>query len=142
MKTKLPSILVVLAVVTFGVAVFSAGFYARPKYDQRQENAAAVVASKFVKNLTAGDNDAAYSLTSKNLQSKQTKEQFVVDMPGLKADKPEFVAPQVARLKGTILYTQSVNNLPPTTSGKTTGDFYIGVVKEDGAWKVDTASVR
>lgn len=135
-------ILTIAGIVLAGAVLFLAGFYLRPQYDKKQFSGTTSTAKKFVTNVTSGDTDAAYVLTSKSLQAQQSKEEFTDLLSGLKADKPEFSPGQAIKNGEGILYYQRVLNMPEAPSGSTNANFYITLEKEGDTWKVATVSVQ
>ncbi|MEO5627388.1 MAG: hypothetical protein ABIQ89_00675 [Candidatus Saccharimonadales bacterium] len=139
-QMKKPLIVLLVAVITIGA--FLAGFYVRPSYDKRQFSGSTKAAQDFVKDLTSGNNDAAYAMTSKVLQEQQDKAAFTSAVGELKSEKPELQKPQAVKNGDMVLYYQRVLNLPKSAKGSTSGLFYITLVKEDGKWKVSSLNVQ
>jgi hypothetical protein len=139
-QMKKPIVLIVTALVV--VAVFFAGFAARPVYEKRQFENSTKTAQDFVKLIVEGKNDQAYALTTKTLQSQQDKAAFAAALGDLKSDKPDIQKSQAVNNDGTIIYYQRVLNLPKSTKGSTTGLFYVTSVKEDGKWKIASVTVQ
>lgn len=142
MNMKAKKVLTIVGLVLGAVAFFLAGFYVRPQYEKRQFSGSTTPAKQFVQKVTAGDTNGAYALTSKSLQSRQSKEEFTQLVAPLKADKPEFNAGQAVRSGNSIVYYQRVLNMPASSGGSTNAEFYITLEKDGDNWKVATVSVQ
>ena len=118
------------------------GYGMRTFYDSRQNEKAAAAGSEIINNLVAGEIVAAYALTADSLQENQSQEEFVAAMSGLMSEDPRMLEGQTLRGDGKILYQQYVENLPETSTGKTSGDFYITLVKEGNNWRAASISVQ
>jgi hypothetical protein len=138
-KSKL---LFIIGVILAVIAIFMAGFYAHAYYETQQTNSAKNVAKAFVADLVNGKTDAAYSLTSKSLQSKQDKAAFAKAIGDVKSSKPAYGDSQYIMRQGKFYYAQRALNLPKTSSGSTTGDFSLVLVRQGTVWRVLTVSVQ
>lgn len=99
----------------------------------------------FVNALVDGDVDKTYSLGSTAYQAKNTKDHVKSVSDTLKSDDPEFSDEEIFfgkdQTTNQALYLASVSNLPSNAYGRTTGNFVIRLVVQDGAWKVDSSQV-
>jgi Tfp pilus assembly protein PilE len=136
---KLPQTLVVAAAV---VAAFVVGFVTYPQYQHYHQRQVIDASKLFVGDLVAGNNAAAYALSSSNIQSKQTADQFNASMGDLKSSEPQYSGEEVALGKTNATYSVTVNNLPADGVGSTNGTFQLGLVKQSGKWVVDSVSVQ
>jgi hypothetical protein len=137
-KKLIPIVGIIMAVI----AVFLGGLFSHSYYSTQQANSAKTTASTFVQDLVTGKVETAYGLTSKSLQSKQNKDSFVKAIGDLKADKPYYEAAQYTTRDGNFYYSQRVLNLPKTSTGSTSGDFYLMLTKDGLSWKVATVKVQ
>lgn len=140
MNTK--KILMIVAAVVLAIGLFLGGFYARGKYDSRQEAQATAVAKTFVSDLVNGKTSEAYKLTAASLQKKQNATAFSTAMQNLKADKPQYQSAQVMRQGNQVFYLQQVSGLPASATGSTTGNFYVALTKDGNSWKVSTVTIN
>lgn len=131
-----------LGAVLVAIGLFSAGYYTRGVYEQQQDKAAAKVGATFVQDLVSGKTSEAYSLTSKSLQSKQSKEDFTNTVKGLKADKPVYDDVQSTTKDGHFYYSQRVLGLPAASNGNTTASFFIVIDKQGMDWRVSQVTVN
>ncbi len=137
-KNKTTMLLAILVAIGF----FLAGFMLRSAYDKQQETQASAVGDKFLTSLLAGDTASAYNLTDDTLQDAQTEEEFSSILGLLKTESPEKLEASILKGNGRTLYVQYVENLPATADGKTSGEFFITLVKDGKDWKVSTVSVN
>ena len=63
-------------------------------------------------------------------------------MKDLKADKPSYGKESVLKASnGNVVYIQVVEGLPKTADGRTSGQYNVTLVNQDG-WKVNGATVN
>jgi hypothetical protein len=132
----------ILGLVALVVVAFFVGFFARPEYNSYHQHQVTSVAKSFVADLVAGNNAAAYAMTSSALQQKQTQDQFSQALGNLKSSNPQYSNENVVVNKAGAGYTVTVGNLPADGVGSTNGIFQLTLVKQSGKWVVDTANVQ
>ena len=132
----------IILTVVVALVLLMIGYGMRMFYDNRQDDKAAKAGSEIVNNLVTGNLEQAYALTAPGLQENQSQEEFVQAMTGLATEDPIVVEGQILKGDGKILYQQYVENLPETSTGKTSGDFYITLVKDGNSWKAANISVQ
>ncbi len=135
-------ILIIVAIIAVVVGIFTAGFFARPVYDDRKYSGSTETGKAFVAHLTSGDNAAAYAMTTKAYHDREDQKTFEAAVGQLKTDKPDAQKAKIVENGDTVTYYQRVQNLPPTKNGNTTGDFYLTITKEQGDWKVASVTVQ
>ncbi len=107
---------------------------------------AKAVAAGFVTAMTSGQVSQAYEYGSAFYKSKNTQAsiQDVSDKltaDGVKISNEEFYLGRDS-VSGQAFYLALVDNLPPsTTTGKTTANFIVKLVFEEGVWRVDSLQV-
>lgn len=137
---------IVVSVIVIVVAVFI-GYRLGIKKNTIQDSDAKAkqAAVGFVGAITKGDVDATYALGSKSYQAKNTKERVKDIADTLKSDNPQIADEEIFfgkdQTTNQAIYLSSINNLPPNSYNRTTGNFVIRLVVEDGQWKVDSAQV-
>jgi hypothetical protein len=139
MKKKITRIVVMSVAV---VGIFSIGYLARGYYDSMQKTNAKNTASIFIHDLTAGNNAAAYKMTTAVLQKSQMADKFSTNIGNLKSTNVTYDSPKVLNDGATVIYTQHANNLPKTDTGKTDGTFYLKLTKQGMSYKVSTVTIN
>lgn len=107
------------------------------------ERTATNTAHAFISDLNAGHADAAYKLTSKSIQSKQSLTTFASNVGNVRATKPKYLKQSTSVSGQTASFTATEDGLPPTTDGSTQGVFLISMVKTSPvSWKVDSVAIE
>jgi|GEM_PF-3886252 len=102
-------------------------------------------ASSFVDALVKGDIDKTYAYGTTAYQARNTKERIKTISDSLKSDKPQVSDEEIFfgkdQATNQAIYLSSVSNLPPNSYNRTTGNFVVRLVVQDGTWKVDSSQV-
>jgi len=132
----------VILTLLVAVSFLLLGYFGRMVYDSRQNDKAKDVAVQAINDIVAGDTAAAYQMTSGSLQANQSAEEFEAALVGLQSEDPRPLEAQLLKGRGKILVQQYIENLPATSTGKTSGDFYVTMVKDGSSWKIASISVQ
>src|SRR5574338_332792 len=101
------------------------------------------VADNYITALTKGDVDASYKLTSTVFQGRNTKDFVKQISETVRTDNPKFSDVKVFfgsdDQKDQAIYLATVDNLPKSALGRTSGNFVVRLVKEGGSWKIDSS---
>lgn len=112
---------------------------------ENSDTKAKTAAAEFVDALVAGNVDKTYQLGSTAYQARNTKERVKTIADSLKSENPQVSDEEIFfgkdQATNQAIYLSSVSNLPPNSYNRTTGNFVIRLVVEDGAWKVDSSQV-
>ncbi len=142
MNLKQNKLVRIIVTVLLAAGLIAAGYFARGYYDTKQQKDTANIASVFVKDIVSGKTSQAYSLTSKDLKAKQSKDDFAKTVESLKADKPTYDSLQYTKDGDTYFYSIRVLNLPKTSTGSTSGVFLVALTKEGRSWKIASLNVN
>ncbi len=147
MHTKRTLLITLASIALLGLAGF--GIY-RLATSNRQSNPSVKqpkeVAASFVVAMTTAELAQAYDYGSVSYKSKNTPENVekfsdTIRSDDAKISSEEFYIGTSDAAKSAI-YLATVDNLPPGSTGSTTGKFIVRLVNENGAWKVDSLEVR
>lgn len=130
--------LVAIAILVTGLLV---GFFSNSGLQAYKTRQISNAGHSYVASITAGDLDAAYTVSAESLHSSQTKADFTKSLKGLKSDKPLFAKPDVLPSKDGYTYSVAVDNLPADANGSTKGLFKLNFVNNSG-WKVKSVYVQ
>jgi hypothetical protein len=139
---KKTNVKVIVLVVVTAIVFLLIGWFGSSVYASRQDAKAKETAAAFVGNIIAGQPGDSYALTTAGLQENQTQEEFEAAMSNLQSEDPRALDAQILKGDGKVLYIQYIENLPATSTGKTSGEFYITLEKDGRDWKVSNASVQ
>lgn len=142
-KKVLGVIIAVVVLVVTGLVAYKYG--TKQGVVENSDATAKSAAADFVDALVKGDVDKTYSLGSTAYQARNTKERVKSIADSLKSDSPQVSDEEMFfgkdQATNQAIYLSSVSNLPPNSYNRTTGNFVIRLVVEDGTWKVDSSQV-
>lgn len=131
-----------LALVGFGIYQLTGSRTASdPSAKQPKE-----VAAKFVVALTTADLAQAYDYGSAFYKAKNTPASVEKFSDTVRSDDAKISGEELYLgtndAKDKAIYLALVDNLPPSSTGSTSGSFIVRLVNEDGGWKVDSLEVK
>jgi hypothetical protein len=136
---------VIAVVVLVLVGVVSYKYGTKKVVVENSDGVAKQAAAEFVDALVKGEVDETYELGSTAYQAKNSKERVKEISDSLKSDKPQVADEEIFfgkdQATNQAIYLSSVSNLPANSYGRTTGNFVIRLVVQDGTWKVDSSQV-
>lgn len=142
-KKIISGVIVLVVVVVTGLVAYNYG--SNKMVVRNSDQKARKAASSFIEALVKGDVEETYKLGSTSYQAKNTKERVKAISDSLKTDKPQISEEEIFfgqdQASNSAIYLSSVGNLPPNSFDRTTGNFVIRLVVEDGKWKVDSSQV-
>jgi hypothetical protein len=142
-KKIISGLIVVVLLAVTGIASYNYG--ASKVTVDGSDGKASAAASAFIDALVKGDVDQTYDLGTTAYQAKNSKERIKAISTSLKTDKPQISEEEVFfgkdQATNKAIYLSTVGNLPPNSFNRTTGNFVIRLVVQDGKWKVDSSQV-
>lgn len=129
--------------------VFAAGYALRavtaPGGEQanaKTSSEVSTVSGEFIKAITSGNIDAAYSGATSSYKSRNSRDRVQTLSDTLKTTSPIVVNEEVyAGPADKAIYVATINNLPANQFGRTSGNFVINLVHLSTGWKVDSIQV-
>ena len=145
MFTKKVLTAVVLLVVFVVSILVSYQYGTKKNVVENSDQSAKTTAVGFVNALVKGDVDATYEFGSTAYQARNTKDRVKTISDSLKSENAQISDEEIFfgkdQATNQAIYLSSVSNLPPNSYNRTTGNFVIRMVVEEGKWKVDSSQI-
>ncbi len=142
-KRIVGGVIAVVVLILTGVVSYKYG--TKKVVVENSDGVAKQAAADFVDALVKGDVDKTYEFGTTAYQAKNTKERVKAISDSLKSDQPQISNEEIFfgkdQATNQAIYLSSVGNLPANTYGRTTGNFVIRLVVQNGTWKVDSSQV-
>lgn len=125
------------------LAVFMAGYFLPTIKNKLTYQPAENKAKQFLNQVLAGDYDSAQALGTEEFRTEyDSGDKLKQAMGDLKTDKPKYGEKQTAGEDNIFVYTQVVDNLPPTENGVTDAVFTVSLNKTNQNWEVFSVAVN
>lgn len=142
-KKIISGLVVVILILVTGLVSY--GYGTKKVVVEDSDTKAKQTAVDFINALVKGNVDNTYTLATTAYQAKNTKERVKAISDSLKSNNPIIADEEIFfgkdQATNKAIYLSSVSNLPQNSYDRTTGNFVIRLVVEDGAWKVDSSQV-
>lgn len=134
-----PKIIIAILLLVVALIASIAGYW---YYKGQESRLITKLGKEYVGYIVKGENDKAYVLSAQTIKESRTAQQYDSSMSNLKTPLPYYAQPQkVIFTDKSAHFYMRVDNLPPTSSGRTDGIFALTFTK-DKSWKVSGVSVQ
>jgi len=136
------NIIIIIISATALIGSFFTGYKYNSYLANNQATKATDAAGIYIEGLLDGNWDQAYNATSKELKQQISLEDFKKENQDADIPNPVFESTYTSKIgDGYIIYA-TIDGYPKASDGRTTALYTISVIKENGNYKVDTATVQ